>query len=112
VTVELYDPSPSPSGSRRRAGNGRAIENDLDGAGLGRRGEDVIRLLGLLQREAVSGEGPWREPPPLDDPESVGVVSVSTSPVVMVTSLIQSCSRWSVADFPCTPTSQRAHRDG
>ena len=35
---------------------------------------------------------------------SRGVVDVSTSPVVMVTSLIQSFSRWSVAGRPWTPT--------
>ena len=79
-------------------------QDHLERMGLGRSREDVVRLHGLREREPVRRErlGSIRR----DSISfiSCGVVNVSTRPVVIVTSRIQSFSRCNVAECPWTPT--------
>ena len=60
-------------------------------------GEDLVRLLELAELEAVRDERVGSSLPSTISWSRRGVVLVSTRPVVIVTSLIHSVSRWSVA---------------
>jgi hypothetical protein len=79
-------------------------QQHLQGVGLARAGEGVVGLNSFLQREAARGEPGRINLPGRHALGRVGVENVSTRPVVMVTPLIYSDSRCSVAGLPCTPT--------
>jgi hypothetical protein len=66
-------------------------QHDLERVGLRSRRERVVRELGLGEREPMCREQAGVEPSLSFN--SCGVVVVSTSPVVIVTSRIQSVSR-------------------
>ena len=85
--------------------HGLGREHDLERVRLGGGREDVVRGLRVGEREPVRRERRRIEPPLLDQlAAAAAVVVVSTRPVVIVMSRIHSVSRWSVAEWPCTPT--------
>ena len=70
-----------------------AGEDDLQGSGFGSSGEHVVGFVELVHREMMGHEASGVDAVALEE-SSVGVVYVSTRPVVMVTSRIQRSSMY------------------
>jgi hypothetical protein len=85
---------------RRTDGPSSPGQDDLQRPGFTGTGKDVVGVLELVEREVVGDEPTGVELLADHETSSVGVVCVSTSPVVMVTSQIQRSSRCNVTGSP------------